>query len=526
MNSLDHLQVSLEGRKLIESSAGTGKTYAIASLYARLLLQKRLETHEILVVTFTEAATNDLRRRIRESLRSTLTTFDLGRSDDPFLVRLLQETSDIPRARRLLNTALQSFDEAAIFTIHGFCQRILQEGAFETAFLFDTELVTDQRHIVQEVVDDFWRHQLYGASTGFLQHALSRHLSPKRLVECLGNSPTNPFLTLLPELSNAAIGAIGPLEDKVHCLFEEARQVWIDSRRAIEDLLADHRGLNKGTHSKNAILQNVLEAERYLSTENPFPLSSAIEKFSNSALSKATKKGYAPPEHRFFSICEDLKSIHSELTRFYDLKVIALKSALLRYVRRELRARKQQQNVRFFDDLLLDLYSVLQSRRGAEVAEAIRNRYRAVLIDEFQDTDPVQYAIFRSVYNHPGVSLFLIGDPKQAIYSFRGADIFAYLRAAKEISDKYTLTQNWRSTPELITAINAIFARAEFPFVFPEIEFHAAQAAPQAQPQGFTWAARTDPSPFKIWFVDRSDGQELKPINKGRGQPMGGTSRC
>ena len=114
---------------------------------------------------------------------------------------------------------------------------------------------------------------------------------------------------------------------------------------------------------------------------------------------------------------------------------------------KELPARKQRRNIQSFDDLLTRLRHSLEKAGGDELSETIRRRYKAALVDEFQDTDPVQYAIFENVFGKGGAILFLIGDPKQAIYSFRGADLFAYMKAAGHVDSRYTLTRNWRSEP-------------------------------------------------------------------------------
>jgi exodeoxyribonuclease V beta subunit len=516
MKPFDPFGIQLQGSKLIESSAGTGKTYAIASLYVRLLLERALQTREILVVTFTEAATEDLRKRIRERLRDALLAFESADATDPFLEKLLAQVSDSSRATDLLGTAIESFDEAAIFTIHGFCQKILQENAFETASLFDTELVTDQRDILQEIVEDFWRIHFYGATPLFLRYAWHQGLSVERFIDFLGNSTSNPFLTIIPQHTSPGIEKLAQLEDQIEDRYEEARSVWAGSRRAIEELLSRHPGLNQQSYSPDVILRRASEVERYLFSGDPIPLSPGLYKFCSSEITRALKRGFSSrPAHPFFLICDDLKTTCDDLIQAYHLHLTELKSNLFRYAKEELRERKRQQNVRYFDDLLLDLHGILQSPRGPEVAQSIRSRYKAALIDEFQDTDPVQYSIFDVVYKHPDTALFLIGDPKQAIYSFRGADIFAYIKASNGVSEKYTLAQNWRSTPRLIAGTNAVFSRSRLPFVFPEIAFVPANPADKPATGGFTWSGTADPAPLKIWFMNRKAGQTTEFINKG-----------
>jgi exodeoxyribonuclease V beta subunit len=516
MKQFDPFGIQLIGSRLIEASAGTGKTYAIASLYVRLLLERALQVREILVVTFTEAATDDLRRRIRERLRETLVVFEGGEPKDLFFERIVNRVPDRRWGAGILNSAIQSLDEAAIFTIHGFCQKILQENAFETASLFDTELVTDERDILQEVVEDFWRIHSYNAPPFFLSHASHKGLSPKHLIDFLGNSTSNPFLRIIPQVTSPNIEKLAQVESQIRACYAEAQSVWAASRQAIERLLSSHPGLNQQSYSPDTILQKASEVERYLSSGNPYPPSPALPKFCSLEIARALKKGFSSsPAHRFFLICDDLKRACDDISQAYDLHVIEVKSNLFRYAKEELRERKRQQNVRYFDDLLLDLYGILQSSRADEVAQSVRSRYKAALIDEFQDTDPVQYAIFEAVYTHPETALFLIGDPKQAIYSFRGADVFAYIKASNRVSEKHTLTHNWRSTPRLIAATNAIFSRASQPFVFPEIGFRPANPADKLSTGGFTWSGTPDPCPLKIWFMNRKNGQTTGFINKG-----------
>ena len=157
MNPFDLLKAPLKGINLIEAGAGTGKTYNIEGLFVRLILEFELRVDQILVLTFTNAATEELKDRIRTKLVRVKEAFTGGCSEDPFIQTLVRGHSDPRAARFRIHEALIDFDQAAIFTIHGFCQRIIHENAFETHNLFDTELVTNQAGLIQQVVDDFWR---------------------------------------------------------------------------------------------------------------------------------------------------------------------------------------------------------------------------------------------------------------------------------------------------------------------------------------------------------------------------------
>ena len=209
----------LVGSTLIEASAGTGKTYAIAGLFIRLLLEKHFEVSQILVMTFTEAATAELRDRIRSKIRETLAAFSGGPVEDAFLKDLIasrEETKE--EARSLLLRALRSFDQAAIFTIHGFCRRVLRDRAFESGSLFDTELITEQDDLKREIVEDFWRNALNGASPLLVNFVLNRKFSPPALMALLPGDTARWNLEILPD---GAVPDTGAAEKEYRAAFRD-----------------------------------------------------------------------------------------------------------------------------------------------------------------------------------------------------------------------------------------------------------------------------------------------------------------
>ena len=477
LNVLDHSTVALSGMNLIEASAGTGKTWAIASLYLRLLLEKELRPEEILVVTYTEAATKELRARIRRRIRQALDVVRGGETEDAFLIALLEhsvETGSPDRTAILLEAALAGFDTASIFTIHGFCLRALQDHAFESGALYDTELVTDQSALAREVIDDFWRERFFGSADRLLGYALLKGYSPDfftTFLQSLQLSERDEVVPLYPEAEISRIGhAAG-------AAFEEVRRLWSAGKEAVSVLLRTDRGLSRAEKSYRADrVEHLLSAmEGFVAAGNPFGLFEGFEKLTSSGIAAGTKSSGSAPSHPLFDACGRLQALADE-------RLLALKSEVVAFYRRRLPERKRESNIRFFDDLLADLYHALQGGpeaaaiieigpQAAALAEALRKRYRAALIDEFQDTDPVQYDIFRRIYSGSDAPLFLIGDPKQAIYSFRGADIFAYLQAAADVAGerRFTLNTNWRSVPKLLGGFNLLFDSARAPFVFDTI---------------------------------------------------------
>jgi exodeoxyribonuclease V beta subunit len=419
VTALEPLTVPLSGIHLVEASAGTGKTYAITSLYVRLLLELQLSVSQILVVTYTNAATAELRARIRRRLREALSSVDAGGSRDEFLDRLVRRRRAqglLVQDRAQLVIALHSFDEAAIFTIHGFCQRILRDNAFESGVPFDTELIADESPLAAEVVHDFWVRELHAAPEAFVSYLAGKHITPDRLENLAIRVMTHPGTSVLPERDDPVMRACDGTAD--HGLASRALQLQLD---------------------------------------------------------------------------------------FAD------------YARRELRRRKEQARVQSFDDLLQRLAEALRGPAGQGLAATIHRRFRAALVDEFQDTDPVQYEIVRRAYLGSDAALFLIGDPKQAIYAFRGADVFAYMQAKRDAGgDLHTLGVNHRSDPSLIEGVSALFSRLRAPFVFSEIPFLPVSAAPNASDRLGGGAAQQPP--LQILFVRRT-GQEGQDgcINKSWG---------
>ena len=198
MQPFDLLKAPLKGRNLIEASAGTGKTYNIEGLFIRLVLEMHLQVDQILVLTFTNAATEELKIRIRNKLVLARDAFTTGSSRDTLVESLIATYPDHKAGRERLHEALIDFDQAAIFTIHGFCQRIIRENAFETHHLFDTELVSNQSHLLQDVVDDFWRRTFYASEPEWIGFALSEVKNPEYFVRLLDKVKI-PEIKVLPE---------------------------------------------------------------------------------------------------------------------------------------------------------------------------------------------------------------------------------------------------------------------------------------------------------------------------------------
>lgn len=521
MKPFDSINTPLQGYNIIEASAGTGKTHAIADLFLRLILEKKLPISEILVVTFTEAATEELRDRIRKRLKKTFDALTAAQDldgGDGLLVHLIAEYRGNQHMITSLRTALQDFDEAAIYTIHGFCQRMLRDKPFESNSLFDTELITDQSGLLQEVVDDFWRRNFYTASPQFMQYAMKEKCNPEMFLKLIRRRSIDPGLAVIPVLERPDIDRA---QNGLQEAYERLWRSWQTARSEVQAILLTNNALSRTKYKTDSTAILLQEMGHYLNAGLLFPLCKNYEKLTASYIAAAVRKGCAAPQHGFFDECETFAALHSEAAAAFAQHLLFLKRTLLEQVDNEVRKKKHERNIRSFDDLLKDMHRALTQGDGS-LARAVRNKFRAALIDEFQDTDPVQYDIFKTIFASGDHSLFMIGDPKQAIYSFRGADIYTYMKAAAnvEVDLDFTLTTNWRSDAGLITAINTIFSRPQEPFVFSQIQFNEITPADNNKQETIVLPGPAEPH-LHIWFIDRQFADSKNDtITRGAAEPL------
>ncbi|SKA50248.1 exodeoxyribonuclease V subunit beta [Enterovibrio nigricans] len=502
--SLQPMTFPLYGLRLIEASAGTGKTFTIAGLYLRLLLGHGsgetahavpLSVEKILVVTFTEAATQELRDRIRARIHDARLAFSRGESRDPVIAPLLTEIADHKRAEQLLLQAERQMDEAAIYTIHGFCQRMLTQNAFESGSLFTNEFITDESMLRERAVADFWRSQFYPLPKSLAGVVRSYWSSPKGLLKDVGTYLAGPLVTInAPVMPDDLV----QLHQENLAKIDDVKRVWLASVADIEAIITAS-GVDKRSYSKRTLPNWIAEVSEWANRPtNNYDLPTNLERFSASTLSDKTKKGEVPSHPVFDDI--DRLVAHPP----------GLKEALQAHAIKEVRTLLSREKKRFgwlsFDDLLSQLSDALKNDSTGILAERIRTLYPIAMIDEFQDTDPQQYQIFSDVYGDvKECGLFMIGDPKQAIYAFRGADIFTYIDARRQVEDHYNLGTNWRSTADMVSAVNRIFEHATAPFIYEDdIPFQAVGSAPGADSRYWEIQGHKQPA-LTFWLADDSD---------------------
>lgn len=466
MQALDAKIVPLDGNNLIEASAGTGKTWTIAWLYLRLVVEKGIPVSQILVVTYTDAATAELRDRIRQRLADALAWCEVpGTAPDPEGYAALAGQIGRELCQQRLRLALASFDEAAIFTIHGFCKRALDDHAFEAGLPFTNELASNEDELLTQLADQFWYQHFQ--QPDMLRLALLREyaLTPEKLLQSVRNFIGKPYLQ-----ENIPLPDTGNFADTYQTFqqhLQTCADLWQAQGPAIIALLetAIQQGhLHKASYKLEKLpdWQATLDAGLDTPTHIDKASHAVVEKCSASYLATKTNKGKITPQHPFFAAVDELLAAHAAIMAILPAALEGLRLQLLHFLRAALPVRKRQLGILTFDDLLLLLYAALEQH--PQLAAHLAQQYQAALIDEFQDTDPIQYAIFRRIFQQAAATVFYVGDPKQAIYGFRGADIHTYQQAANAANQRYTLGQNFRSHRDLLQALNHLFTQSPSPF--------------------------------------------------------------
>ena len=630
----------LTGVRLVEASAGTGKTFQIQTLFLRLVVLEGITVDRILVVTFTEAATKELRDRLRSILvkaRGHLDGVPLEAADNDFprVTDILAGAGDEAEQLQRLRAAVRDFDQAAIFTLHGFCARVLGEAAFECGLPFDTELATNSEGLMTQVVEDEFRTQVYTMPRLLAAAEVSKDVNFDTIGSLVKGAVGKPDQKIEPTAAQAPCDLIGALETLqneldakgdaiaetitaaletefsgaqtagefaadwgrfntelaagtdsadlavflkrfstsgfekdtkrgVGCETPASLQAVIDASTTFTSWLADNnvkasRGkwqfsddvtvadvnlqliplLASLQESVTAAIDFVVEHSEkfekdgialkdrlYLlqtnaeATPESFPATAKLTKtlaFLNSknvdkVKSKEEVHWQLPPEiARFAGLCDEVRQ---QLPR----ALTELKRNLIDGGCERFRALKAEQNLRTYDDMLLDLRDALDPEQtpGAEaLAELLRDKFEVGVIDEFQDTDPVQFKIFSRIFIDGSKPLFLVGDPKQAIYAFRNADIFTYFHAKKQVVGdcRYTLLQNYRSEPLLIEAVNHLFREPEdmadgdmsrsFAMPADRIRYNASRSAGKEPEDCLQVDGETDPAPLKLQILGK-----------------------
>ena len=485
--TFDALEIDINtqtgGTHLIEASAGTGKTFGIASLFTRLIVLENIKIEKIAVLTFTKAATAELKTRLRSRLVSVRSFLENNQqTEDKFLQDLFAKAQKIDKTELLkrTKTALNDFDQAGIYTIHAFCRSILNENAFDcrVPFALEMQSTDDDNELKQKLAEDFWRKKIANNQTAALI-CFNNEMTPEKILDDIKSYISQPLLNKEQISFEQCIDEIETIEEKLfrlpeikvddillneiqkHFKLNEEKDLllWQSLKQRIETLGTNEIEIKfwqiyerlSGTYYKKPTIVNIFNNLQKIIKGYPFDIEKIAEK-SNILL----------PENLKFlknKAVDDLSPLKNfnlidEYISAYQNFINNLGFFLLNYLDTEIKETKKLSNKRNYNDLLLDVYFSL---KNTNLTKHLSQKYAVLMVDEFQDTDSVQYAIFQQSFIDKKQCVFFVGDPKQAIYRFRGADIYAYLNAAEKADHLYSMDTNYRTHEKLVNVCNALF---------------------------------------------------------------------
>ena len=491
LSALDWRRMPLQGRILIEASAGTGKTWNIGLIYLRLLLERDLRVEQILVTTFTDAAAQELRERLRRRLIEAERTLESVAGDSAsaaavdesslqnYLASLCPDEDSRQRALRKIQLARTDLDRAPVSTIHALCQRIQRDYPLESGAAFANDKLFDERQLQRECVEDFWRRRYLTGTPDPRETELLLEDGPEGLLRDLGGLSNNADARIeaggRPELERQ-LAALRTPENIAELLrVADDKKIYAPRVRALANAL----------RAIASLLQNDaridIEADLKDQLKGTFDAASVAKQESPDHLGALTT-------HPLIIAMQRLSSLLQLRTIFTRGAVLA---AAAQACREDMPRRARQRRVLTFSMLIDAVYQRLCGEQADDVlADRLYEAFPVALIDEFQDTDQRQFAIFNRIYRdrtaHERGALVMIGDPKQAIYSFRGGDIAAYLRASEQASQRYSLATNHRSSRALVEVLNAWYGHTNGGFDHPQIRYQPVTPAGKADKKPYT----------------------------------------
>ena len=530
MKEFDILNCSLRGQQLIEASAGTGKTFTITRIFLRLLLEG-YTIFEIILVSFTIAATRELRERIRRVLEEALELIEnpIEKPIEGSGLRQILEAYPKDKTETAIREALANFDQINVCTIHSFCRQILEEQTFSSGIFPNTSInLEDEKKLKREIVLDFWRREVQGAPRLFLEFLLSIDFRAEQWCLSFQEAPSSQDWLLASEAKRV----IKRKDLEKYC--KEAEDAFLTFQRVSfrkeEEVLEFFTFLKKRSGCQKGTVDKVIEAiQEHAQKSRLHFLPWDIEEKIFKLYQEKKELSESFPNSSFRKEWESYRQKYEALVYALRDHLFFCFSSLQENYKKVLEEKKEAKAIVSYEDLLLKTYRALaEPRKGQAILDSLWNKkkYRVALIDEFQDTDRLQAKIFSKIFSEPSHSLFLIGDPKQSIYAFRGSDIESYKEWKDKVKRKYSLAKNYRSSPLLLEGIHALYTSHEsFPFADPALTYYPTQAAKRKNEKGeekgspsliFSGPSSPKKNPLQIVLSRERKIKEKPSINESR----------
>lgn len=496
----DSVAVQLQDINLIEASAGTGKTYSIAILVLRLILEENIPIDKILMVTFTRDAAAEMEIRVRGFIRDALMYARNGEIKDSTIKKIVNDFADNKKLIERLHKALLTFDKASIFTIHGFCARILKEFSFECGQQFRSNAMEPDvlEELTLDAFNQAWREKITTLPTEVFALWIENEYDRSKLLGLVKGHLMGKSIYVPEEMSDA------------FDLIRECQQTIVDTEKRLREFI------EKKVHSWSE------KADQLTGTAKTH-LAPSLRNRDLNDLFKKIMRGYATTKYIKDHIDSDVLKIAEELdeaqNRLPSLIAASFNQIAIEcadYIENSLKDLRAKNGQVTFDDMITELHRAVSRPSTQEgipnhLVQILRERYAAVFIDEFQDTDKLQYEIFSTIFSEKALKqqsvVFYIGDPKQSIYAFRKADLQTYFRAAKEVDHIYRMNINYRSSENYIHAMNAFFRADDSLDVFywDQMTYYPVEAPNEKKKTGGLFFENTALAPLRIMGCSTKD---------------------
>ncbi len=460
----DHAATQLQpGWRLLEASAGTGKTYTLAGLFVRILLEHDdIRCSEILVITFTKAATAELRTRIHALIANCLDALQGNQHDDAFVSWVAETYAGNEEALRRLKLAHLELDQASIQTIHSFCQQILSEYAFPTGRLLEQDITNQHDELDLEIATDFWRTYLRSEESIITTslREINSQIKATQLAKLVAQCASHNHFKI--DDNNSGSDVLSIIQSLAAC-HRDLNDLWPQARTELESYSEQKYFHGSSMFGAKKLAKTLTDIEYFLETgrvQHKDTREHITREFADAKLTKNKPS----LESGFFDRADDLKRHARELKE-------VIHNAFLAYYQIEIEKRLEQHSICSHDDVIRWLANALnkQGNLGLRIGSA----FKAAFIDECQDTDALQFDIFSAIFQLAQQHVYLIGDPKQSIYRFRGADVFSYLGVKERIEEQFLLNTNFRSDHSLIDGFNYLFSQQDQVFGINGIDYQA-----------------------------------------------------
>ncbi|MBC7655145.1 MAG: UvrD-helicase domain-containing protein, partial [Oligoflexus sp.] len=439
----DASTVALKGSNLIEASAGTGKTYSIAILVLRMVVEQKIPIQNILMVTFTKAAVAELEERVRKFMRLAHKVAKGEEISDKTITDIVKNIESY-EVLKSLERAILFLDETSILTIHSFCQQTLNQFAFETQQLFGVDLLPDAQNIMVDEVNKFWRKNITNIPLDLLALLIQNGFSRSKITSIVKEHLSGKKYLFFDESKSNS------------CLSEEQYQSYLEQIiKNEDDYKTEYQELTTYINNNLDELKNISEGNGY-ARKGILPFLDNPENFIEVIKSKKTASYVQKLYPEILEKIDVLSEIEQEKIKIVSQLISDLYCYAIQEIGNGINFYKTRYNQINYDDLITKLHRALHKENNEKLIKCLQEKYQAVFIDEFQDTDKLQYEIFDKAFAN-NCTLFYIGDPKQSIYAWRKADIFTYFKAKNAVGEFYSMNQNYRSSKSFINAMNEFF---------------------------------------------------------------------